>query len=173
MNSHRIIATAAALALAVTPVALAKKGGESNGKGKEKSALKGQNGKGKGKNKAKNVTLKGTVISADAAGVVVMVEKSNKHGRHLVGTQQTFTATKVNVADTNGDLAYTTDDIADGDKVVVQARIAKDAVGPYAARHVVDQTNPKPSDDEEDEVEAHEDEAHEAPADEPVVTPTA
>jgi opacity protein-like surface antigen len=151
MKSHRIIAAAATLALAATPVALAKKDGESHGKGKEKSALKGQNGK--GKNKAKSVTLKGAVVSADTAGVVVMVTKANKHGRHLVGTEQTFTATKVNVADTNGDLAYTTDDIADGDKVVVQARIAKDATAPYAARHIVDQTNPKPEDEEVEEAE--------------------
>ena len=157
MKSHRIIAAAATLALAATPVAFAKQGEDRSGKGKEKSALKGQNGKGHGKAKAKMVTLKGTVVSADAAGVVVMVTKANKHGRHLVGTEQTFTATKVNVADTNLDLAFTTDDLVDGDKVVVQARIAKDATAPYAARHIVDQTNPKPSDDEdEDEVETPE-----------------
>ena len=135
MKSHRIVAAAATLALAATPVALAKQGEDHSGKGKEKSALKG------------------TVVSSDADGVVVMVTKANKHGRHLVGTEQTFTATKVNVADTNGDLAYTTDDIADGDKVVVQVRIAKDATAPYAARHIVDQTNPKPEDEEVEEAE--------------------
>ena len=151
MKPHRIIAAAATLALAATPVAFAKQGEDHSGKGKEKSALKGQNGK--GKNKAKSVTLKGTVVSSDADGVVVMVTKANKHGRHLVGTEQTFTATKVNVADTNGDLAYTTDDIADGDKVVVQVRIATDATAPYAARHIVDQTNPKPEDEEVEEAE--------------------
>lgn len=167
MKSHRIIAAAAALALAVTPAALAKKDGESKGKGKDKSALKGQNGKGHGK--GKNVVLKGTVVSVDEAGAVtVTVAKATKHGRSLVGTDAVFTATKVNVADVNLDGAFTTADLQTGDKVVVQLRLKSDSTAPYAARHIVDQTNPKPEDSEEAEAETTV-----APVADPVVVPAA
>lgn len=151
MNSHRIIATAAALALAVTPAALAKKGSESNAKGKEKSALKGQNGKGKGKNKAKTVVVKGTVVSADAATVIVNVTKGNRRGRDYLG-EVTFTLAdaKLSVADSNADGVVDGTDLLVGDKVVVQAKLPARAEGDlsYPARKVVDQTNPAEDDDE-------------------------
>ena len=152
MKSHRIIAAAATLALAATPVAFAKQSEDHSGKGKEKSALKGQNGKGHGK--GKNAVLKGTVVSVDAAtGVVtVNVTKATKHGKTLVGVNE-FTATKVNVADTNGDGVMNTADMAVDDKVVIQLRLKADSASPYAARKIVDQTNPKPEVDEVEETE--------------------
>ena len=145
MNSHRILAGAATLALALTPVAFAKKPEDpgSKGKGKEKAP------------KAKSVSLKGVVVSADATSVIVTVAKANKAGRSLVGTDVQFTVTKVNVADTNGDGAMNALDFVAGDKVHVQAKLAKDAVAPYAARKVVNQTHPAP---DEDEAEAPEQE---------------
>lgn len=149
MKSHRIIAAAATLALAATPVAFAKSG-ENHGKGTEKSALKGQNGKGHAK--GKNAVLKGTVVSVDLTTGVVTVDvtKATKHGKVLIGTNA-FTATKVNVADTNADGVMNTLDMVAGDKVVIQLRLKADSASPYAARKIVDQTNPKPEEAEEAE----------------------
>jgi hypothetical protein len=150
MTSHRILAAAAALAVAAAPAALAKKGGDDVAKGGPK-ADKVDKSKGKGKAKPKNVVLKGVVVSSDATTVTVAVAKATKHGKALVGTDALFTLSKIHVADTNGDGAIDGTDLVAGDKVVVQARIAKDAVAPYAARKVVDQTHPKPDDEDEQE----------------------
>jgi hypothetical protein len=150
MKLTKITSAAAVLALAVTPAALAKGKPEdpgSQGKGKSEQAH------GKGKVKPKNVVLKGTVVSSDAAAgtVTVHVAKATKWGRSLVGTDAAFTVVKINAADNDGDGSVTVADLLAGDKVVVQARIAKDDVAPYKARKVVDQTHPKPSDDDEGE----------------------
>ena len=142
----KLIAAAAVLAVAATPAAFAKGKPEdpgSKGKGHSKPA------------KAKNVVLKGVVVSVDATSgaVTVTVNKATKHGRFLKGTDAAFTATKVNVADTNGDGAATTADLVAGDKVVIQAKLASDATAPYAARKIVDQTHPKVDDDDAAEAE--------------------
>jgi hypothetical protein len=141
MKFHRPLAAAAALAVALAPVAFAK------GKPEDPGST------GKAHAKPKNVVFKGVVVSSDATTVTVTVRKATKHGRALVGTDVAFTAAKVKVADTNGDGVRNTADIAAGDRVVVQARIAKDSVAPYAARKVVDQTRPKSSPGDEDEAE--------------------
>lgn len=62
------------------------------------------------------------------------------------------TAAKLKVADTDGDGAVTAGDLAEGDKVVVQAKLPRGDAGeaPYAARKVVDQTHPAESDDDAD-----------------------
>jgi hypothetical protein len=57
------------------------------------------------------------------------------------------TAAKLKVADTDADGAVTATDLAEGDKVVVQAKLprtadADAAAAPIAARKVVDQTHP-------------------------------
>lgn len=137
----KLIAAAAVLAVAATPAAFAKGKPEDPGS-KGKSHTKPA--------KAKNVVFKGIVVSYDATSgaVTVTIGKATKHGRSLVGTDAAFTATKVNVADTNGDGALTTADLAAGDKVVIQAKLAQDAVAPYAARKIVDQTHPKADDAE-------------------------
>jgi hypothetical protein len=72
-------------------------------------------------------------------------------------------AAKLRVADTDGDGAVTAADLAEGDKVVVQAKLPRNDPGeaPFAARKVVDQTHP---------AEADEDEAP-APAPAPETTP--
>ena len=138
MNHHRILAGAATLALALTPTAFAKKPEDPGSQGKGKAP------------KAKSVSLKGVVVSADATTVTVTVKKANKAGRSLVGTDVQFTVTKVKVADTNGDGAMNALDFVAGDKVHVQAKLAKDAVAPFEARKVVNQTHPAPEETEED-----------------------
>jgi hypothetical protein len=158
--THRITVAAAALALAVTPAAFAKKSDDDGTQGGSKvtkpdtgPSQHPEKGKGNGKAKPKNVVLKGTVVSSDAAAgtVTVHVVKATKWGKSLVDTDAAFTVTKINAADTDGDGSVTVADLMAGDKVVVQARIAKDDVAPYKARKVVDQTHPKSSDDDEAE----------------------
>jgi len=171
MKSHRIIAAAATLALAATPVALAKKDGESHGKGKEKSALKGQNGKGKGKAKPRTVVVKGTVVSSDAAAktVVVNVTKGNRRGRDYLG-MITFTLAdaKLSVGDSNLDGVIDAADLLADDKVVVKAKLPARAESDvsYPARQVVDQTHPAEPEDEDEDEDAEETETT------PVVEPT-
>ena len=62
-----------------------------------------------------------------------------------------MSAAKLRVADTDADGAVTAADLAEGDKVVVQAKLPRTDPGeaPFAARKVVDQTHPiVPADDE-------------------------
>ena len=101
-------------------------------------------GNGHGPAKGVSYVFKGTY----AGDGVVSVEKGNARVRKndFVGTDVTFdlSATKLTVADTNGDTVVTVDDVVVGDKVVVKAKLPKGdpGDGPYAARHLVDQTNP-------------------------------
>lgn len=64
----------------------------------------------------------------------------------LVGQDVQFdlSSTKLDVADTNADGSVTSDDVVTGDEVLVQARLAKQDPGaqPFAAKHLVDETNP-------------------------------
>lgn len=99
--------------------------------------------------------------STDATTVTIHVTKANKHGRSLVGQDVTFTIPEggVRAADRNKDGKVDLADVSVGDKVLVQTRkIAVDAVQPFAARKLVDQTSPEPKDDEDA------DEAPETPA---------
>jgi hypothetical protein len=85
--------------------------------------------------------------SYDGGGVVT-VDKGNGHVKKagLVGQDVQFdlSAAKLDVADTNADGSVTADDVVTGDSVVVQARLPKQDPGaqPFAAKHLVDQTNP-------------------------------
>jgi hypothetical protein len=137
MNLSRITIAAAALSLAAAAPAVATKPDDPGSKGKAK-----------GNAKAKNVVLKGLVVSSDATTVTVTVKKATKWGRALRDTDVQFTVAKVVAADTNADGKVDTLDLAAGDKVVVQARIGKTDVAPFAARRVVDQTHPKEADED-------------------------
>ena len=55
-----------------------------------------------------------------------------------------FRAAKVSVGDANGDGAADLGDVAPGDRVVVKVKAPKGDPGaqPFAARQLVDQTNP-------------------------------
>jgi hypothetical protein len=139
--------------MAFAPAALADKPETNPGAGDE-HADQGNHGKPDKPDKAKNVAyvFKGT-YSGDSS---VAVTKGNRHVRkaELVDTTVAFDLTnaKVTVADTNADGTADINDVAVGDKVVVKAKLAKPDPGaqPFAAKHLVDQTNP-PADEEETE----------------------
>ena len=81
------------------------------------------------------------------------VEHGSAHVRKagLVGQDVQFdlTGAKLGVADTNADSIVDATDVLVGDAVVVKARLPKRDPGsqPFAARHLVDQTNPASEDD--------------------------
>jgi hypothetical protein len=149
------IALAAVTAVAAPAAASADKGGVPNAHaGDHASAASehttgkpewaGSGGRGIGPAKGVAYVFKGTY----AGEGVVSVTRGNAHVRKadLVDTDVAFdlSAARLSVADTNGDSAVTLDDVAVGDKVVVKAKLAKGGPGegPYAARQLVDQTNP-------------------------------
>ncbi len=134
MNHRRTALVLAAITAIAAPVAASAKPGNGHGHGPKKGVA---------------YVFKGTY----AGDGVVSVAKGNAHARKadLVGTDVAFdlSATKLSVADTNGDLAVTVDDVVAGDKVVVKAKLPKGDPGeaPYAARHLVDQTHPAEDED--------------------------
>jgi hypothetical protein len=74
--------------------------------------------------KVKNAVFKGAVVSVDGTTVTVHVDKANKWGRSYKGTDVAFDVSKLKKATT----------VVAGDAVLVQAKIAKDAVPPLVAR---------------------------------------
>ena len=147
---HKILSIAAAVALMVPAAVVAKKPADAGSKGK-------------GHAKGKTFVFKGT-WNDGAGGVDVTGGNSRVRKGDFKGTTVVFDLAnaKIRVADTDADGDMDADDVVNGDKVVVQAKLAKGAEQPFAARKLVDQTNPKPEDDEDDEAEA-----------EPTVEPTA
>src|SRR3954447_2154670 len=99
-----------------------------------------------GKTKVHNVTyvFKGTW---NAGAGTVTVKHGNAHVRKagLVGQDVTFdlTGAKLVVKDTNGDGSRTSADLADGDKVVVKARLPRKDPGtqPFKAKMLIDQSS--------------------------------
>lgn len=140
------ISAAIAVAALLVPTAATATNGKSKGASGDKPAKTHSHGKkdkkakkGKGHGKAKNHVFKGTVVSIDAATstVVVNIVKGNKRARAFKGTDVTFTLDKVRkirVRDTNGDTKRDLADVQVGDRVQVQAKFAKGAEGPFAAR---------------------------------------
>jgi hypothetical protein len=100
--------------------------------------------------------FKGT-YSADG----VKVLKGNNHVRRadLVGETVAFdfSAAKVRVDDVNADGKRDLADVQEGDKVVVQARLARRDPGaaPFAARKLVDQTHKKADGPDAETPESH------------------
>lgn len=122
-------------ALAIPAAAVARPGhGHSNGHGKQHAV---------------GYVYKGT-YEGDG---LVSVEHGNAHVRKagLVGQDVQFdlTGAKLSVADNNADSIVDATDVLVGDAVVVRARLPKHDPGPqpFAARHLVDQTNPATEDD--------------------------
>lgn len=117
------------------------------------AAAKPGNGNANGHGKPHNVTY--IVKGAYGEGGIVSVNHGNRHAKRagLVGTDVTLdlSAAKISVADTNADGTADASDILAGDKVLVQARLPKGDPGaqPFAARHLVDQTNPAADDDDD------------------------
>jgi hypothetical protein len=146
MNRHLIAAALAAAALAVPVAAVAKPGG---GHGHERVGGKAK--------KAKTVTFvfKGTFTAPGTIDVVA----GNRHARKggFVGEAVTFDLAnaKFVVADTNADGALDVTDVKDGDRVLVQARVAKGTTyeadgAAVVARKLVDKTNPAAAEEESD-----------------------
>ena len=145
MNQRLITAVVAAAALAVPTAAVAK---PDHGKHHEKHAAK-SHGK---KTKKVMFIFKGTFT-----GGVVDVTSGNAHARKggFVGQSVTFdfADAKIRAADTNGDQQVDVNDVKDGDKVLVQARVARrtsfaDVTEAIPARKVIDKTNPRVDDDD-------------------------
>ena len=150
MSKHALVAAVTAAALAVPAAAVAQPG---KGKGAEKPAKVDGN-------KSKRVTFvfKGTFTAPSTIEVLAGNAHARKGG--FVGEVITvdLSSAKLVVADTNGDGTLDVTDVKDGDRVLVQARIAKgtrfaapteDESGEtVAARKLVDKTNP-PADDAE------------------------
>ena len=97
-----------------------------------------------------NVTY---VFRGTWSGGAVQVTGGNNHVRRagLVGQPVEFdlSAARVVVRDVNGDGARDVSDVADGDRVVVHARLPKGDPGdaPFAARKLVDRARNAGSDD--------------------------
>lgn len=142
--------TAAALAAAAFALPAAATADPGNGKGQEKKQAAAKEGKGKQKAKTVTYVFKGTF----AAPGTVTVTSGNAHVRKggYVGQAISFDLTTAKVAgvDTNGDQKVDVADVTDGDKVLVQARIAKgttfaapaegETAAAIVARKLVDQT---------------------------------
>jgi len=131
--------SAVAVALACASPAIATPGnGHGNGQGQQNHA--------QGKTKVHRVTyvFKGTWNSA--AGTVT-VKHGNRYVRkgNFVGTDVTFdlSSAKFVVRDTNKDGKRDSADLADGDHVVVKARLPRKDPGdqPFKASMLVDQTH--------------------------------
>ena len=137
MNLNRTIATLGAAALLAVPAAAVAKG---------KPADAGS--KGKGKSKPATFVFKGT-WNADGT---VLVTSGNSRGKKFKGQSLTFdwAKAKFSVADSNADGKLDATDVVAGDKVVVQAKLARNVTGtgPFAARKLVDQTHPKADEDD-------------------------
>jgi hypothetical protein len=151
MNTRVLVAAVTAAALAVPAAAVAHPG---EGKRAEKLAKVDRK-------KTKKVTFvfKGTFTAPGTIEVLAGNAHARKGG--FVGEAITvdLASAKLVVADTNGDGTLNVTDVKDGDRVLVQARIARGTkfVAPaegeiaetVAARKLVDKTNPPV-----DEVEA-------------------
>jgi hypothetical protein len=146
MNKRIVIAALTAAALAVPAAAIAQPGKD---KGHETAGK--VHGKAK---KAKKVTFvfKGTFTAPGTVEVLAGNSHVRKGG--FVGQAVTFdfASAKVVVADTNADQTLDVSDVKDGDRVLVQARIARgtkfsaptedEVAEAVVARKLVDKTNP-------------------------------
>ena len=136
----------AAIAMMTAPLAGAKPHQENPGQG---------HGNGHGP-KGVAYVFKGTYVDS----ATVAVTAGNKHVRNagLVDTSVgfDFSAAKVSVGDVNGDGAANLADVAAGDRVVVKVKAPKGDPGaqPFAARQLVDQTQPGAETDSATETES-------------------
>jgi hypothetical protein len=145
----RAAAIGSVLALGAAPGALAVKPANPGSQGQG-------HGNGQGSSHAKNGG-KGTVgyvfKGAYQLDGQVAVDKGNAHVKKagLVDTVVSFDLSnaKVVVGDVNGDGSKDVNDLSVGDRVVVKARLPRKDPGdqPYAAKQVVDQTQPDSSAD--------------------------
>jgi hypothetical protein len=150
MSTRILVAAVTAVALAFPAAVVAQPG---KGKGAEKPA------KGHGK-KTKKVTFvfKGTFTGPGTVDVLAGNAHARKGGFVGEAIAVDLASAKLVVADTNGDGTLDVTDVKDGDRVLVQARIARGTkfVAPadgeiaetVAVRKLVDKTNPPVADAE-------------------------
>ena len=150
-----LVALGVAAALALPAGALAK-GPDGHGKpvvhgkGAEHGGKAGKHGKRPKGPKTRALNLRGTVAAVGDGTVDVLVKSANRHGRAL--RDQTVTVdvsnARIRVRDVNGDGTRDLADVAVGDRVLVQSRIAKgaapDPAEPIVAKRLVDKGAPKP-----------------------------
>ncbi len=161
--TRRIVALLGAAALFAPGVALAdsdKREDSSPVRAHDDSSGE-RHGKAKQGGKARKVKLATYVVRGTyAADGTVEVTGGNAHARRggLIGdaVDFDFSDARVVVADTDGDGESTVADLVAGDRVLVQARLPRRSpgTGPFAARKVVDRTNPPADEEDETETEA-------------------
>ena len=112
-------------------------------------------GNGHGNGHSNNPTVSYVFKGTYGGDGLVTVNHGNGHARKagFVDTDVQFdlVGAKLSVADTNADTVIDASDVLDGDGVVVQARLGRRDPGPqpFAARHLVDQTNPAADEDDD------------------------
>ena len=162
MNLKRITATLSVAALVACPAAATAKnsdGGHAKGPGSH--ATEGKKGKQPKKPKVVTYEVKGLVAAVGDGSVQVTVSGGNSKAKKLKGQTLTFdlTKAKVKVADVNKDGKRDLADVAVGDRVNVQAKVAGpvDPAQPVVARHFVDKGPvPPPSEDDDEAPKAPE-----------------
>jgi len=152
MNLRKTSLIALGIGALAVPAAAVATPGHGHGHGPDPSHGHGH-GHGHGHNPSVMYVFKGTYGDPGS----VAVEHGNGHVTKagLVGgtVQFDLSAARLDVADTNADGSITADDVSAEDIVVVQARLPKQDPGaqPFAAKKLVDQTNPAEDDDSGDE----------------------
>ena len=143
-----LVALGVAAALALPAAAVGK--GPAGGKGKgAEHGQSGKHSKGPKAPKTRALNIKGTVSAVGDGTVDVLVKKANHHGRAL--RDQTVMVdvsnARIVVRDVNDDGKRDLADVAVGDRVLVQSRIAKgaapDPAQPIVAKRLVDKGAPK------------------------------
>ena len=157
MNLKRTFATLGVAALVASPAAAtAKSVNGGSGKAPDKGAkheAKGGKGKKPKKPKVHTYVFKGVVSAVADGNVLVAVDGGNSRGKKFKGQTLTFDVSKakLKVADVNNDGKRDLADVAAGDRVNVQAKVAGTLEGDsaIAARHFVDKGPvPAPETDE-------------------------
>ena len=166
----RPLVTLGVVAAIGIPVADAAAKGHDSGHGKKPAAGKGHKGpKGPKAPHMRALNVKGTVAAVGDGTIDVLVKGANHHGKALRGQTVTVdvATARIVVRDVNGDGVRDLADVAVGDRVVVQSRIAKgsapDPAQPLVAKRVVDQGAPtaEPGDDSGDDGDEADDDSGE------------
>ena len=154
-----LVALGVVAALALPATAVGKGSSHGHGKGSDQGKTAehgGKPAKHTKKPKTRALNIKGTVAAVGDGTVDVLVTSSNRHGRALKGQTVTVDVSnaRIVVRDVNDDGERNLADVAAGDRVLVQSRIAKgaapDPAQPVVAKRLVDkgapQVEPAPED---------------------------
>ena len=158
-----LVVLGATAALALPAAAVAKGHAGEHGKGAEH---------GQKAPKMRALNVRGEVTAVGDGTVDVLVKGANHHGKALRGQTVTVDVSdaRIRVRDVNGDGVRDLADVAVGDRVLVQSRIAKgsqpDPAQPLVAKRMVDK-GPRhveaPSDDDSDDGSGDDGTGEEAP----------